>query len=62
MEYTARPRKLDSYSKSLGMSGLDEFIATVTGQSQHTWDERLTARDINAYLRAGYGNQKCDLH
>lgn len=60
IKFMEGPRTLDSYLRSIGLSGQDEFFNRIVEQSRFSWDERLTAQRINAYLREGYGNLRCE--
>lgn len=49
-------RDLEGYITHLGLgSDFDDFIAAVYGQSRANWNPALTAGEINAWLRGGFG-------
>ena len=53
--YVDPERTLATYNRSLGGNeSYDEFMETVTSRPLGTWDVRYTAREINAYIRAGF--------
>lgn len=50
----ANGRTLDDYAAHLGIpGGFDGFMAKVLNRGVDEWDERLTAKAANAYLRGG---------
>jgi hypothetical protein len=43
------------YNESIGgANDLDAFMNMAKSRALHTWDERYTAKLINAFIRAGY--------
>lgn len=49
-------RTLGDYNESLGgANSFDAFMETVKNRSLQQWDERYTAKEINKYIRAGFG-------
>jgi hypothetical protein len=48
-------RSIDSYQAgSSGAAGIDGFIAACRAQNRDAWDERYSARTVNAWLQAGF--------
>lgn len=47
-------RTLDTYARSIGLSGVDALIAEMRDMRKGDWDERFTPEAISAYFREGF--------
>ena len=54
-------RSFEAYLASIGLpESIDAFVEQVAQTSRFNWDRTLTVDVISAYIRAGYGDLRCD--